>query len=46
MLQILDQTGRNTEGIAPHVRRLRAKDPELGGDRYWHEFDALEKKNS
>ena len=46
MLQILDQTGRNTEGIAPHVRRLRAKDPELGGDRYRHEFDALERRNS
>ena len=44
MLQILDHTGRNVHRIAPYVQQLRAKDPELGGDRFRREFESLERR--
>ena len=43
MLQILSRTGRNVHRIAPYVQQLRVKDPELGGDRFRREFEALER---
>ncbi len=42
MLQILERTGRHTERIGPHIRQLREKDPDLGGERFRREFEALE----
>jgi len=44
MLQILTRTGRNVHRIAPYVQQLRAKDPELGGDRFRREFERLERR--
>ncbi len=41
MLQILRRSGRNTHRIAPYVRQLRGKDPDLGGQRYRREFERL-----
>lgn len=46
MLQILDLTGHNTHRIAPHIRRLRQKDQQLGGERLRSGFEALQKKYS
>ncbi len=46
MLQILDLTGHNTHRIAPHIRRLRQKDQQLGGERLRRGFEALQKKYS
>ncbi len=46
MLQILDLTGHNTRRIAPHIRRLRQKDQQLGGERLRRGFEALQKKYS
>jgi tetratricopeptide (TPR) repeat protein len=46
MLQILSRTGRNTHRIAPHVQRLRQKDPELGGERFRREFERLQIRHS
>jgi tetratricopeptide (TPR) repeat protein len=46
MVQILDETGRHTDRIVPHIQQLRQKDPNLGGDRFRHAFDALERKHS
>ena len=45
MLQILDRSGKNTQRIAPQIRRLRQRDPALGGDRLRREFDALETRH-
>ena len=44
MLQILDRAGRNTTRIAPHIRQLRARDPDLGGERFRRAFEVLENK--
>lgn len=44
LLQILDQTGRNTHQIVPRIERLRLQDSEFGGDRYRRGFNALERK--
>ncbi|MHC4413892.1 MAG: tetratricopeptide repeat protein [Planctomycetota bacterium] len=46
MLQVLDRTRRNTGRIAPHVERLRRKDPQLGGERFRRGFEALQRKYS
>ena len=46
MLQILDLTGHNTRRIAPHIRRLRQKDQQLGGERLRRGFEVLQKKYS
>ncbi|MCZ6836010.1 MAG: tetratricopeptide repeat protein [Planctomycetota bacterium] len=46
MLQILDLTGRNTNKIAPRIRRLRQIDRNLGGDRYRREFERLQNRHS
>jgi tetratricopeptide (TPR) repeat protein len=46
MLQILSRTGRNTQRIAPHIQRLRRKDPELGGVRFRREFERLQAEHS
>jgi tetratricopeptide (TPR) repeat protein len=46
MLQILSRTGRNTQQIAPHIQRLRRRDPELGGERYRREFERLQAEHS
>jgi hypothetical protein len=45
MLQILSRTGRNTNRIAPHIQRLRQKDPELGGQRFRREFERLQSRH-
>ena len=41
MLQILDRTGRNTDRIAPRIRRLRQQDSQLGGERWRRGFETL-----
>ncbi|MCZ6445604.1 MAG: tetratricopeptide repeat protein [Planctomycetota bacterium] len=46
MLQILDRTNRNTHRIAPHIRRLRQRDPQLGGQRFRRGLEILENKHS
>jgi tetratricopeptide (TPR) repeat protein len=46
MLQILSRTDRNTQRIAPHIQRLRQKDPELGGERFRREFERLQAQHS
>jgi tetratricopeptide (TPR) repeat protein len=46
MLQILSRTGRNTHRIAPHIQRLRQKDPQLGGERLRRQFERLQAKHS
>ncbi len=45
MLQILSRTGRNVHRIAPYVQRLRGRDPELGGDRFRRELEAMERSH-
>lgn len=46
MLQILDRTGRNTDRIAPRIRRLRQHDSQLGGERWRRGFETLLNKYS
>ncbi|MCH8163989.1 MAG: tetratricopeptide repeat protein [Planctomycetes bacterium] len=46
MLQILDRTNRNTRRIAPHIRRLRQRDPQLGGERFRRGFEILQNEHS
>ncbi len=46
MLQILDATARNTDRIAPRIRQLRLKDPDLGGNRFRLGFERLQSKYS
>jgi hypothetical protein len=46
MLQILSRTDRNTQRIAPHIQRLRQKDPALGGERFRREFERLQAQHS
>jgi tetratricopeptide (TPR) repeat protein len=46
MLQILSRTDRNTQRIAPHIQRLRQKDPELGGEHFRREFERLQAQHS
>ena len=41
MLQILDSIDRNTEQIAPRIRRLQQQDPELGGADTRRAFEGL-----
>jgi hypothetical protein len=45
MLQILSRMDRNTQRIAPHIQRLRQKDPELGGERFRREFERLQNRH-
>jgi hypothetical protein len=45
MLQILSRTDRNTQRIAPHIQRLRQKDPELGGEHFRREFERLQSRH-
>jgi hypothetical protein len=45
MLQILSRMDRNTQRIAPHIQRLRQKDPELGGERFRREFERLQSRH-
>jgi lipopolysaccharide biosynthesis regulator YciM len=44
MMQILDRMDRNVQQIAPQIRRLRQQDPQLGGERFKRQFDALQNK--
>jgi hypothetical protein len=44
MLQILDQTKRNTQQILPRIERLRQGDANFGGERYRRGFEALRAK--
>ena len=44
MLQILDRAKRGTEQIVPRIRRLRQRDPELGGPQFKRHFQRLENK--
>ena len=46
MLQILDRSNRNTHRIAPHIERLRRRDPQLGGERFQRAFEILQNKYS
>ena len=46
MLQILDHTNRNTHRIVPHIRRLRQKDPQLGGERFRRGLEILQNEHS
>ena len=46
MLQILDRIGRNTDRIAPRIRRLRQQDSQFGGERYRRGFETLLNKYS
>ena len=46
MLQILDRSNRNTHRIAPHIERLRRRDPQLGGERFRRGFEILQNKYS
>lgn len=46
MLQILDRIGRNTEKIAPRIRRLRKQDSTLGSERWRRGFEILQNKYS
>ncbi|MEE2719311.1 MAG: hypothetical protein VX727_05970 [Planctomycetota bacterium] len=41
MLQILDAIGRNTDQIAPRIRRLQQQDPSLGGADTRRAFEGL-----
>ena len=41
MLEILDVTGRNSDRIAPRIRRLREQDPDLGGADTKRGFEGL-----
>ena len=45
MLQILSRTGRNVHRIAPYVQQLRGRDPDLGGDRFRRELEAMERSH-
>jgi len=45
MLQILEATDRNTQQIVPRIMQLRQRDPDLGGDRFRQEFEALQNRN-
>lgn len=40
-LEILDRVGRDTDRIAPRIARLRAIDPDLGGEGHRRAFEAL-----
>ena len=40
-LQILRRVGRELDRIGPRIGRLRATDPELGGEGLRREFEAL-----
>ena len=46
MLEILDRTGRNTDKIAPRIRRLRQVDADLGGERFRRTFQRLQNKHA
>jgi hypothetical protein len=41
ILEILDRVGRDTDRIAPRIARLRAIDPDLGGEGHRRAFEAL-----
>ena len=43
-LQILEATDRNTQQIVPRILQLRQRDQNLGGERFKHEFDALQNR--
>lgn len=46
MLQILDRIGRNTDKIAPRIRRLKKRNSTLGAERWRRGFELLQNKYS